>query len=305
MTSGASDEPPMPHSTTRSTPSPAQLLAQGRDLAEQRPGGAGQVDPGQPDRRLGLGVRAPERGVLGEQLARRTAPRRGRRRLVAMASAAAPDATTPSALTCRPAVGDVGAGEVEVGLRLVEQLAPGGLELLDALALEQRGHVGVGDAEALEGVEHAAGLVVGAGDRVAGDLAVVGDGVEGLLRHGVDGVRGDQLGDVEGVGVGRVLDAGGGPQRTLGVAPRRRRGSSSAGSRRPPRRPGRRAGRWPRAALPLRALASSVPMASSRLSISVSTRETKNEATEWILERSLPSSRACSRPVRKAFITPR
>ena len=46
-----------------------ELLAQGGDLAEQRPRGAGQVDPGQPDRRLGLGVRAPQGGVLGEQLA--------------------------------------------------------------------------------------------------------------------------------------------------------------------------------------------------------------------------------------------
>ena len=37
-------------------------------------------------------------------------------------------------------------------------------------------------------------------------------------------------------------------------------------------------------------------VASSRLSISVSTRETKNDATEWIVERSWPFSRAFSRP---------
>ncbi len=52
------------------------------------------------------------------------------------------------------------------------------------------------------------------------------------------------------------------------------------------------------AALPFSALASSVPIASRRLSTSVSTRDTKNDATEW-----MPSSRppwlwARSRPDR-------
>ena len=46
------------------------------------------------------------------------------------------------------------------------------------------------------------------------------------------------------------------------------------------------------------AIASGVPIASSRLSISVSTRETKNDATEWIVERSRPAAFACSSPVR-------
>ena len=36
-----------------------------------------------------------------------------------------------------------------------------------------------------------------------------------------------------------------------------------------------------------------MPIFSSRLSISVSTRETKNDATEWILDRSWPASLAC------------
>ena len=52
------------------------------------------------------------------------------------------------------------------------------------------------------------------------------------------------------------------------------------------------------AALLFSALASSVPIASSRLSTSVSTRETKNEATEWIWDRSWPLAAACSSPVR-------
>jgi hypothetical protein len=57
------------------------------------------------------------------------------------------------------------------------------------------------------------------------------------------------------------------------------------------------------AALPLSALASSVPILSSRLSISVSTRETKKEATEPIADRSWPALRARSSPSRNASIT--
>ena len=55
-------------------------------------------------------------------------------------------------------LGALGAREVEVVTGLVEQLVPRRVELLDALVLEQRGDVGVGDAEALERVEHAAGV---------------------------------------------------------------------------------------------------------------------------------------------------
>ncbi len=54
-----------------------------------------------------------------------------------------------------------------------------------------------------------------AGDPVALDLAVVGEGLQRLLRHGVDRVGDDQVGDVEGVGVVGVLDPGRGPQRPL------------------------------------------------------------------------------------------
>src|SRR5690625_7079554 len=39
---------------------------------------------------------------------------------------------------------------------------------------------------------------------------------------------------------------------------------------------------------------SSVPISSRRLSTSVSIRETKNEATEWMVDRSTPASRARS-----------
>ena len=51
-------------------------------------------------------------------------------------------------------------------------------------------------------------------------------------------------------------------------------------------------------ALLLSASASSVPRADRRLSTSVSTRDTKNDATDWMPERSMPASLARSRPVR-------
>ncbi len=76
------------------------------------------------------------------------------------------------------------------------------------------------------------------------DVAVVAERVHGLRRHGVDRVGPDQLVDVEGVGIGRVLDAGGGPEQPLrrgaGVGQR----ASSAAPRSSPGSAGRRAWRW-------------------------------------------------------------
>ncbi|SKF62406.1 Uncharacterised protein [Mycobacteroides abscessus subsp. abscessus] len=46
------------------------------------------------------------------------------------------------------------------------------------------------------------------------------------------------------------------------------------------------------------AAASGDPMASSRLSTSVSMRDTKTEATEWIVDRSIPAAAASSSPDR-------
>ena len=66
-------------------------------------------------------------------------------------------------------------------------------------------------------VEDAVRVGVGAGDGVAGDLAVVEGRLERLLGHRVHGAGGDELGDVERVGKRRVLDAGRGPQRPLHV----------------------------------------------------------------------------------------
>jgi hypothetical protein len=44
---------------------------------------------------------------------------------------------------------------------------------------------------------------------------MVGEGGQGGSGHGVDGAGGDEFGYVHGVGIGVVLDAGGGPERTL------------------------------------------------------------------------------------------
>ena len=61
------------------------------------------------------------------------------------------------------------------------------------------------------------GVFVGTGHGVSVDHAVVERRLEGLLRHRVDRAARDELGDVQGVGQGRVLDAGRGPQRPLHV----------------------------------------------------------------------------------------
>ena len=151
---------------------------------------------------------------------------------------------------------------------------------------------------AAELVEQRLRLVAPAGHQVALDLAVVGERVERLLGHRVDGVGDDQVGDVERVGVVRVLHAGRRPQRALRVGAGvrellpavarddllvRRVGEPGVGDRRLAAQR-----QWPRR----------VPIASSRLSTSVSTRDTKNDATDWIRLRSRPASRAASRPDR-------
>ncbi len=136
-------------------------------------------------------------------------------------------------------------------------------------------------------------------------LAVVGERVDDRLRHGVDRAGGDQLLDVDHVAVVRVLGRGRRPQRPLRVRARRRRAPASGRWRTPRCTPRRRAGRWrwrPCRAAPW---PRREPIFSSRLSTSVSTRETKNDATEPILVRSWPLALACSRPARKASITSR
>src|SRR3954447_11917736 len=86
-----------------------------------------------------------------------------------------------------------GSQAFKLRLGRLEQIVPGRLELLDALVLQQLDHVVVTDPELLDRVEVGTGLLVCAGDGVAGDLAVVLGGKEGGFRHGVHRVRGDQV----------------------------------------------------------------------------------------------------------------
>ena len=121
---------------------------------------------------------------------------------------------------------------------------------------------------------------------------MIGESVQGLLRHGVHDERGNELVNVDAIGIGRVLSAGGGPQRTLLLgalgfesSPTRIVGElvleqlvseASVGD----------------SGLASRALASSEPISSSLLSTAVSTRDTKKEATEPMCFRSWPLASA-------------
>ena len=98
------------------------------------------------------------------------------------------------------------------GLDAGEQLVHRVLERLDAVVEQRRGDVvdvdaGVGQRGELRGRVDAgaAGL----------DLAALGDGQQRRQRHRVDRVGPDQLVDVHGLRVGRVLDPGRRPQRPL------------------------------------------------------------------------------------------
>ena len=134
---------------------------------------------------------------------------------------------------------------------------------------------------------------------------MVGERVDDRLRHGVDRAGRDQLLDVDDVPVVRVLGRRWTPTADAAGARRRRPAPASGRCRTPRRTPRRRAGRWRSRPCPERLGLRRVPILSSRLSISVSTRDTKNEATEPILVRSWPLALACSRPARNASITAR
>ena len=66
-------------------------------------------------------------------------------------------------------------------------------------------------------VPHERRLGRGARDGVTDDQAVIRDRVEGRLGHGVHASIDGEVNDVAGVGVGRILDTSGGPQRALRV----------------------------------------------------------------------------------------
>ena len=98
MTSGARDDPPMPHRTTRSTPSARKC-----SLSAAISPTSGRDDRGSPtqDRRIDASASASGPHSVASwanrRLAKRSFTSSGTR--PAMASAAGPEATTPSALT--------------------------------------------------------------------------------------------------------------------------------------------------------------------------------------------------------------
>jgi hypothetical protein len=88
------------------------------------------------------------------------------------------------------------------------ELAPALLELGQAIAFQVFGDVIEIDARCRQLVKHLAAGGVTTCHGVAGDLAVIGEGVQGGARHRVYGPARDQPGDVHGVRVGRILDSG-------------------------------------------------------------------------------------------------
>ena len=101
-----------------------------------------------------------------------------------------------------------------------EHLLVGGVEAGDALVLQGQSDVVHVDAGRGEPAHHLGGLVHSGVDG-AGQGAVVGERGDGDLGQGVDRVRADQFVDVAGVGIGRVLGGGRGPQRPLRARPER------------------------------------------------------------------------------------
>ena len=131
-------------------------------------------------------------------------------------------------------------------------------------------------------VEHLLRLVVVAVDRVRGDPAVVGDRAQRGLRHGVDHAGRDQVDRRSGCRGRRGPSPRSRPTAAAAAGPRPRQRLPPRSRRTPARSAGRPAGRWRSRPAPRSAAASGVPILSSRGSTSVSTRETKNEATDAI-----------------------
>lgn len=68
----------------------------------------------------------------------------------------------------------LGGYRVELGLGGVDELVPGNLEFLDAFGFEHLEHVVKVDSGARQLMEHRVRAVIGSGNGVAGDHAVVG-----------------------------------------------------------------------------------------------------------------------------------
>ena len=156
MTSGASDEPPMPQSTTWSTPASASSLRSAATSPTSGRDAAGQADPGQPLRGLLLGVRAPQRRrpARTSLLAKPSVDQRRDVRADRVGGRAGGDDLERLAHCC--AVPRL----LELALDGLDELVPRLHELVDALGLEHLDHVVVVDADLGQVVHHLPGLGV-------------------------------------------------------------------------------------------------------------------------------------------------
>ena len=99
------------------------------------------------------------------------------------------------------------------------QRGPGRLEGGQAVPFELVDDVVVVDADLGERGHHLGRVVVARAHGVAANVAVVGHRAQRGFGHRVHHAAGDQVDDVAGVGVGRILHPGGGPQGPLRSGP--------------------------------------------------------------------------------------
>src|SRR5215469_2187647 len=109
----------------------------------------------------------------------------------------------------------------ELGGQLVAKLLPGSVEGCYPLVLQALGYLVVLDADRLELAENLPRVVVVRANRVRDHLAMVGEGAQRGLGHGVDHVGCDEVADITGVAVSRILDRRRRPQRPLRASSRR------------------------------------------------------------------------------------
>src|SRR5882757_558551 len=177
ITSGASDEPPMPASTIRSTPSPASSArsasispTSGRELSCSVVQDSRMDASGWASGPHSVGSCAASLDAILSAISWSTSGR---------ACSASPSWTMSTEI---PTV--VSALRlVQLGLHGLEQLGPGLDELVDALGLQHVVDVVDVDAGLLQRVERLLRLLLGVAHRVAPQVRVVRDRVQGLLRH--------------------------------------------------------------------------------------------------------------------------
>src|SRR5215208_2210894 len=190
-TSGASDDPPIPSSTTSVSPSAMQVVA--NSYSSLAWSSIDSLIVSQPRRFDSSGVSLSPPQSVGSFCQTRWA-------------------TCSSAARLMRSAGDDGlALRLDAGYQLLHRV----LEQLHAVAQELVRHVVQVDArigQRLELLLHLVGVDI---RRRARHLAVVGEREQRRHRHRVDRVRRDQVVDVHRVGVVRVLHAGRRPQRAL------------------------------------------------------------------------------------------